>query len=344
MPLTQPSSWSGSLDVTKTLADPTLPASKREEISPRYLAALSLAEGETIRRILHSRQPVLDMCAIALRTIDGQAIDMSVHYYPEATPEKEAHDLVTMGLQCLKFINCEMYYSDKEIEVLEHALCRVSLQDRKVFFLENLRLRRRERNIWEDTPLAKLFVPSQEWHLLRTRAMIEKIGVAVRKAIRRRAGTSKFNPYTVFDKWDANGEGSLGHEQMLEVMAALNLDFSPGDYHQALQLFPKENGKITRTVFQSILMLPSESSILDLHQVHAANKGIPPSYWQCPNDTFLNPPDTTVCLMCGLGATGRYEPGRDQWGCITCSLFNNVSDFFCSACGHARPDYAHLRF
>jgi len=158
------------------------------------------------------------------------------------------------------------------------------------------------------------------------------------------AATSKFNPYAVFDRFDSQGEGYLGHEQMLEVLGGLNLDFSPGDYQQALMVFPKEDGKISRVAFQKIFNIPSEDDITALQLQHMINAEIPPSYWECPNDTYLNPPDTTVCLMCGMGATGRYEPGRDQWACMSCSLFNRVTDFFCEACGYARPDYAHLRF
>jgi len=162
------------------------------------LVALSLAEGETIRRIIHSKHIITTRASIALRSVDGRVID-STSNFVESVPRVEVLTslssskqktvpigLVEMGVQCFRFFNCEMYYSDKELSVLEFALKGSSLDNRLNFFLESLRLRRRERNLWGDTPLAKLFLPQEEWHLLRTKAVLEQIIEALKKVINER--------------------------------------------------------------------------------------------------------------------------------------------------------------
>ena len=56
-------------------------------------------------------------------------------------------------------------------------------------------MRRRERNLWTDTPLAKLFTPRAEWHLLRTRALVQQLA----QALRRNLSARRIDPYAVFD-------------------------------------------------------------------------------------------------------------------------------------------------
>lgn len=76
-----------------------------------------------------------------------------------------------------------------------------SLSNRKEFFMECLRLRRHERNLWDDTPLAKIFTPREEWHMIRARAMVQQIGIAITKAIRNRKKPSPWwNPYDIMKR------------------------------------------------------------------------------------------------------------------------------------------------
>ncbi len=42
-----------------------------------YVVALSLAEGETIRRLIHTRHPSLAMAGISLRRLDGMLLDQT---------------------------------------------------------------------------------------------------------------------------------------------------------------------------------------------------------------------------------------------------------------------------
>jgi len=227
-----------------------------------------------------------------------------------------------------------MYFSESEIAILNHALDSTNHHDRKEFFLTNLRLRKREHNIWEDTPLAKLFTPSGEWHLLSARAKLEKISATIKKAIHKRAAIF-FNPFVLFDDRDILKEGCLSHDQMLEVMGAMKLDFSAQEYHQILTLFPKdERGKISRFAFQTTLCIPCSEDIENI-QLHL-QKDSPRNYWICPNDTFRNSLYSDYCEVCGH--LQPAVPGPNQWACVDCGLFNNKEIFFCAACAKACED------
>jgi hypothetical protein len=58
----------------------------------RYMVGISLAEGETIRRIIHSQQELLSKCALALRNMqDGSIIDASSNFYPDINKGMYSH-------------------------------------------------------------------------------------------------------------------------------------------------------------------------------------------------------------------------------------------------------------
>ena len=207
----------------------------------RFLVAISLAEGETLSRVIHTRQAVLGKAGIALRTINGHVLDRSPLYYAEpataAAAASRPPPLVPTGMQCLRFFNCEMYYTDPELLVLEHALARSSINDRLAFFLECLRLRRRERNLWGDTPLAKLFTPQEEWHLLRGRAKVEQVSDAIAKAIRER----KVDPILAFVRVDADADGSITYDELQRALEWMRLGFAPRDYYEVARLADQTN-------------------------------------------------------------------------------------------------------
>lgn len=102
---------------------------EREEKFPRYFVAVSLAEGETIRRVIHMRHPILNQCAVALRSLEGGIIDQSPLFWGEPKGKHAA-----LCIESLKFINCEMYYKDDELEILEEALSGAPLDMRKVYY------------------------------------------------------------------------------------------------------------------------------------------------------------------------------------------------------------------
>lgn len=49
------------------------------------------------------------------------------------------------------------------------------MPDRIRFFEDCMRLRRRERHLWGDTPLAQLFTEEGEKHLLKIRSTLQQV-------------------------------------------------------------------------------------------------------------------------------------------------------------------------
>merc|ERR1712137_1428306 len=314
----------------------------------RFLAAVSLAEGETIRRLIHSRPngDILRNCHLALRTVSGLVVDTSLGYLPEEatylpTPEGAIpgeNSMVQIGLQCLRFINCEMYYTEDELELLEKGLTLAPLKDRLSFFSECLRLRRRERNLWGDTPLAKIFTPQEEWHLLRTRALLEQVNAAIQIAIKKR----HIDPNQAFTKFDTDNDNSLSYEELQRALEWMQLGFSPRDYFTLVRHADKQNnGKISISEFREVFNVPE---VCIFHKKEKAETVALQGNWFCQNCTYINSVHNHSCVVCEYGWTGKRECPPDKWECDNCTFYNPKVQFYCEICNKARSDLASVRF
>eukprot|EP01098_Paradermamoeba_levis_P009293 TRINITY_DN385_c0_g1_i11.p1 TRINITY_DN385_c0_g1~~TRINITY_DN385_c0_g1_i11.p1 ORF type:complete len:781 (-),score=237.18 TRINITY_DN385_c0_g1_i11:81-2390(-) len=322
-----------------------LPSATKPNENERYVVAVSLAEGETIRRLLHLQQAGtlpsnLMKLSVALRALSGNVIDQSSNF--QKAPESVS--LVDVALQCLKFFNCEMYFTDNELTLLESGLRLSNLDDRLAFFSESLRLRRRERNLWGDTPLAKIFTPQEEWHLLRSRATLEQFVHALGKATKKRGVDAALS----FLKLDSDNDGCLSEEELQRCLEVLNLGFSPRDCYEIVRLAPfDENRKINLVAFKRFfnvsdeLQKPKQTKQSDQMMMMGNS-------WQCNNCSYINSVHNRTCLVCELGWTGRRECPPDKWVCAAedggCTFFNPKGMFYCEVCNKARPDLTTLRF
>jgi len=77
-------------------------------------------------------------------------------------------------LQCLRLFHGEMFYSDAELAMVMASLSAAPAEERRLFFEECLRCRRRERKEWGDAPVARAFVDESEWEMLRPKALVEQ--------------------------------------------------------------------------------------------------------------------------------------------------------------------------
>lgn len=93
---------------------------------------MSLAEAETIRRIMHIRleKSIIDHAdtSIALRCVPA-VLDASLGFVEPAAYQRDvAH-------QSLRFLDCDMFYKDNQINVLVRALQGSTPRDRIVSIL-----------------------------------------------------------------------------------------------------------------------------------------------------------------------------------------------------------------
>ncbi|KDO28986.1 hypothetical protein SPRG_20090 [Saprolegnia parasitica CBS 223.65] len=340
---------------------------ENEVPGPVYVVALSLAEGETLRRMIHCAHPIFAVSGIQLRTADGALVEASHASSAALTPT------VQEAIECFRFFNGEMYYTAPQMDHVLAGLADIPLHLRHEFFMCCLRLRRRERQLWGDTPLAKVFTKSDEWHLLSARAKMEQFQRGIR--------TEKIPLLSSWHRFDGNNDGVLSYDELLRCFESFQLGFSPSDLNEIIGLV--ETAHEERGV--SIAKLCAAFHVDPTKEHHAAKttttdgdalwmcsvctytneplltacamcseprdklaKTPQATTWTCENCTCVNPILETTCSVCEMGMSGRREVPKDKWVCDPdqggCTFFNPLSSFYCDVCNRARPDLASHRF
>lgn len=99
-----------------------------EADSERRVVVLSLAEAESLRRLLHGGDALASRLGVAIRTLDGRVLDRSPLFVSASQAAKGQSndgaaapraDDVRAALFCVQFINNNMYYTDKDLSLLE---------------------------------------------------------------------------------------------------------------------------------------------------------------------------------------------------------------------------------
>jgi len=147
----------------------------------RYYVAVSLAEAETIRKILHVRSG---------KSLD-ESTQIALRYSPISTPEFQIaggdggiiFDVTSkwklgtsatiyeaaLAHSSFRFFDGDMHFSNPAINILIRVL-QGSTRDKEKFYFAINGVKRRLDRKWQDTPLAKLFTISDEWLALKQRA------------------------------------------------------------------------------------------------------------------------------------------------------------------------------
>eukprot|EP00742_Colponemidia_sp_Colp-10_P010551 GILJ01011596.1.p1 GENE.GILJ01011596.1~~GILJ01011596.1.p1 ORF type:complete len:2102 (+),score=514.71 GILJ01011596.1:908-6307(+) len=133
----------------------------REEQSGRYTVAVSLAEAESLRRIIHVRktlnQPAFwpgTNTAIRLNILPANNIGLD---YTSNFVEPNTNFQRHRAMQCLRFVDGDLNYSEKEISLLLRSIFPASVRQRQEFFLQMLSCRRRARQSWDRATVSLAF-------------------------------------------------------------------------------------------------------------------------------------------------------------------------------------------
>lgn len=306
----------------------------------RILLVPSLSEAETIRRLIHNGEyGVYDAAGlaiekkplsvgIAVRTLTGHKLDASQSFTEEAAGGVE----VRTGLQCLRLFHGDMFFSDAELQLLMTSLAATSPENRRLFFEECIRRRRRERREWSDTPIARIFVDEAEWSTLKPRAMIESARANVVATL---AYVAKLNHER--SKLEEVATGHIMRDEMEEAEKpqgrikeiVSELANYPKDTEATFDMFDLDRDKLlSRTEFMNFFKsfnvhptasdmpgilerLGSDGAFLSLQQFEEAfapreseasvePELVPNQPWVCPRcpGGMLNPWENHTCIYC----------------------------------------------
>jgi Ca2+-binding EF-hand superfamily protein len=194
----------------------------------RYYVALSLVEAECMRAALHQSfgmplVPGIDT-TVALRT-DRTMLDFSAGYLPA----QKFQDSTAQA--CFRFIDSNVNYQPRELNLLLRALQSNSCEKRYNFFVEVMSNRRRKQKDPATSSLSKVFITADEHHLLSYRIATGRITAMLK--------SRGMYPRDAFVHFDRDRDGLLNYEDLKKGLEWLGLKLD-----QALLLgFMKEVDK-----------------------------------------------------------------------------------------------------
>lgn len=86
-----------------------------------------------------------------------------------------------------------MYYTEPELEALRRSLGAVGVKDRESFFFSCLSRRRRERQIFSDTPVARIFIDEAHWAEARPRHLVHTVKTRLAQQLAQTRRLERFN-------------------------------------------------------------------------------------------------------------------------------------------------------
>ncbi|GMF19344.1 unnamed protein product [Phytophthora fragariaefolia] len=355
-------------EVSSALKDAVAEATSK---IPVYLATLSLAEGETIRRMIHKKHPVFQVSQVQLRTSEGELVESS-SFFSSWSPKSAAATLsetpprdwtIAVGVQCLRFFNNEMYYFPRELELLLEGLATIPISLRHEFFECLLRLRRRERHLWGDTPLAKVFTAQTEWHLLTARARLQQFHQSLLRKQRQyqkkkekgkdpKSTMAALHLAVALRRFDEDEDSRLSAEEVYKCFESFQLGFSSKELNEIIGLIADtrftdgEKGHeqgipmeticaafgISRDDMKNALLRDDQESARA-----AAGLGAEAS-WGCPVCTYVNDGSADACGACNEPNPKHQDEDlqRQQqpqgWRCGNCTFINQPDDVCCAIC------------
>jgi len=213
----------------------------------RYFVALSLAEAETLRRVMHLQREGESLlgsasgeerarwadCQAALRYVplqtlgatarDGLVLDASRGWRRGTEADTAVSPFQSLAAHsCMRFLDCAQHFHERALNVLVRCLQRDAVHLRELFFQTTVGARRRLERKWQETPLAKVFTMANEWMILKHHAQ----AVFIRQALSKRQLTL----WEAFTSWDHDDNGVLSPAEFYGALRSIELpDLTPDD-------------------------------------------------------------------------------------------------------------------
>jgi hypothetical protein len=254
--------------------------------------------------------------------------------------------------------------------MLERGLASSSRPDRLRFFQECIRLRRPQRLLVEDTPIAAIFASiasedgvqlpmEREWLLLQMQRRVALVRRAIKLQVQKRGGDDDVG--TMFDEYDEAGNGTLNPTEMLRLLQGLNVQKQQGQ---------RGKRQVLWTATDAAELCRSLNSVRD-----DGGAGVAEAVMRCTfietfgasgatlgskadGDADIDADAALAKQLMADEASGRGAAASDafsfaddlprvppgKWMCMTCTMHNPVALFYCEVCDMARPDLVHTRF
>jgi hypothetical protein len=345
----------------------------------RILLVPSLMEAETIRRLIHNGEYGIygedgltiekrPLCiSAAVRTLTGHKLDSTDSFKEEAAGSTN----LSSALQCVRFFHGEMFLSDGELSLLMNSLAASTPNERKLFFEECIRRRRRERREWSDTPIARVFVDEKEWATLKPRALVEnaranviatltfvtkqtqelnkledliishissndeEAAERVRQQyaeIKKDLGNYPADITATFTKFDCDEDMMLNRQELLSFFKYFNVHPTATEIPGVLEWLGSDSSFLPLDVFeQAFAPKATEGSADEV-------EGQPWQCTRCPAG-LLNPWENVKCIYCMVGVRPGMENwvpdtgcAPGMWACKACTFQNPDELFFCDIC------------
>ena len=188
----------------------------------RRFVVISLAEAETLRRILHAR-------ATARSLVDGRQLELALRCIPlgidlDMGASRRFHQSPASRFQLermrttLRFVDGQVFYKPSEQDLLVHSLQLNTCFERQLFFEQVVGCRRRLRLKWDKTPLQKVLRTASENELLCQLAR----ALTVSRAVQR----TRLSLDRIFSLWDLSNDAKLQPNELwifLEVRTTVTL-------------------------------------------------------------------------------------------------------------------------
>ena len=127
-----------------------------------------------------------------------------------------------------RFFDCDMHYSEAQVNVLIRSLQTSSTLDRERFFMSTIGVRRRMERKWQDTPLAKVFLLEDEYAALKKRIQTCHVCNKLKQL--------SLKNWEAFVAFDSNDNGHLSPDEIYGALRHLEMpDLTPSDVADFLE-------------------------------------------------------------------------------------------------------------
>ncbi|RNF23641.1 uncharacterized protein Tco025E_02741 [Trypanosoma conorhini] len=337
--------------------------SNEEEVHVLHFGLVTLAEGESLRWMMHHPTLLAGRVAMALRVVSSGRYMDATDLFPLAAP-RVWEGRVPAGLPpagvapspapapCVerdgalllyRFVNNDMFFLPGELAVLEEVLRGVSRMDRLQFFTDCLRARRRHRNHWDDAPVAALFVPAEQQEAMRPLAILTALRVGF-EALHERAVQTPPPAQLVAQLRSFHARVSQALEESPDEMqpadpstASLPFDRMARILHD---VFPSVAKPFTPHDVEHALRYLCQHAAPGLRTC-AATGGGQPHCVPLRRVAEAFPVLQEEFFQARLAAThAPGSPEEEPWHCLRCTLLNDSTLRRCVACDSPRPSAA----